>query len=95
MLYYCKRNLHYFSRAAQETKGWNLFRDIPVKQESGSMVSTKWIDFFVKTLKLLAYVFVFTFVLGSAVISKGTLLFITSQLKKDRQVVHCNKIIGN
>lgn len=81
-------------RTAQETKGWNLFREIPVKQESGSMVSTKWIDFCVKALKLLAYIFIFTIVLGSAVISKGTLLFITSQLKKDRQIVHCNKLLA-
>lgn len=81
-------------RTAQETKGWNLFREIPVKKESGSMVSTEWIDVSVKILKLLAYVVVFTATLGSAVVSKGTLLFITSQLKKDRAIVHCNRGIG-
>ncbi|KAL0894833.1 hypothetical protein ABMA27_013353 [Loxostege sticticalis] len=81
-------------RTAQETKGWNLFREIPVKKESGSMVSTEWIDVSVKILKLLAYVVVFTATLGSAVVSKGTLLFITSQLKKDRAIVHCNRGIA-
>lgn len=58
------------------------------------MASTAWIDTSVKILKLLAYVFIFSVVLGSAVVSKGTLLFITSQLKKDKQINHCNKQLG-
>ncbi|XP_037866580.1 chitin synthase chs-2 [Bombyx mori] len=81
-------------RTAQDTKGWNLFREIPVKKQSGSMASTKWIDISVKLLKLLAYILVFVATLGSAVIAKGTLLFITSQLKKDRQITHCNKLLA-
>ncbi|CAH2104565.1 unnamed protein product [Euphydryas editha] len=81
-------------RTAQETKGWNLFRDIPVKKETGSMASNAWIDFSVKILKLLAYIVVFAAVLGSAVIAKGTLLFVSSQLKKGRQISHCNKALA-
>ncbi|XP_063838675.1 chitin synthase chs-2-like [Ostrinia nubilalis] len=81
-------------RTAQETKGWNLFREIPVKKESGSMISTEWVDTSVKILKLLAYIVVFLAVLGSAVICKGTLLFITSQLKKGREIIHCNRAIA-
>nr|KAH9640257.1 hypothetical protein HF086_013456 [Spodoptera exigua] len=78
-------------RTAQEAKGWNLFREIPVKKESGSMASTAWIDFSVKILKVGAYIFIFCIVLGSAVVSKGTLLFITSQLKKGKAIIHCNR----
>nr|AAX20091.1 chitin synthase 2 [Manduca sexta]AAX20092.1 chitin synthase 2 [Manduca sexta] len=78
-------------RTAQETKGWNLFREIPVKKESGSMATKNWIETSVKIIKVLAYILVFCAVLGSAVIAKGTLLFITSQLKKDRQITHCNR----
>ncbi|XP_026727307.1 chitin synthase chs-2-like [Trichoplusia ni] len=78
-------------RTTQETKGWNLFREFPVKKESGSMASTAWIDTSVKFLKVLAYIITFCVVLGSAVISKGTLLFITSQLKKGKEISHCNK----
>ncbi|CAG4944603.1 unnamed protein product [Colias eurytheme] len=81
-------------RTAQETKGWNLFRDVPVKKESGSMTSTVWVDRSVKILKLLAYILVFAVVLGSAVVAKGTLLFITSQLKKGRQITHCNRALA-
>ncbi|OWR41051.1 chitin synthase [Danaus plexippus plexippus] len=61
-------------RTAQEAKGWNLFRDLPVKKESGSMVSTVWIDNSVKLLKVLAYIIIFVSVLGASVISKGLAL---------------------
>ncbi|XP_068621006.1 chitin synthase chs-2-like [Battus philenor] len=81
-------------RTAQETKGWNLFREIPVKKESGSMASTEWIDTSMKIFKVLAYVLTFGVVLGSAVVAKGTLLFITSQLKKGRYVSHCNRALA-
>ncbi|KAM3964831.1 chitin synthase chs-2 [Aphomia sociella] len=81
-------------RTAQETKGWNLFREIPVKKESGSQASADWIELSVKILKVLAYIFVFLAVLGSAVLAKGILLFITSQLKKDRNVNHCNRALA-
>ncbi|CAK1603070.1 unnamed protein product [Parnassius mnemosyne] len=81
-------------RTAQETKGWNLFREIPVKKESGSTASTEWVDTSMKILKVLAYILTFMAVLGSAVIAKGTLLFITSQLKKERYVSHCNKALA-
>nr|ASF79498.1 chitin synthase B [Mythimna separata] len=81
-------------RTAQETKGWNLFRELPVKKESGSMESTACIDASVKVLKFLSYIFIFIIVLGSAVVSKGTLLFITSQLKKGRQITHCNRALA-
>lgn len=58
------------------------------------MATSAWIDTSVKILKLVAYILVFLAVLGSAVVAKGTLLFITSQLKKGRQIVHCNRILG-
>lgn len=65
-----------------------------MKKESGSMASTAGIDFSVKILKVLAYIFIFGIVLGSAVVSKGTLLFITSQLKKGKAIIHCNRQLG-
>lgn len=81
-------------RTTQETKGWNLFRDVPIKKESGSMASTEWVERGVKFLKVIAYITVFSAVLGSASLAKGTLLFMTSQLKKGRQVAHCNRALG-
>lgn len=47
-----------------------------------------------QVLKVLAYLFTFVIVLVSGVIAKGTLLFMTSQLKEDRVIPYCNKKLG-
>lgn len=71
-----------------------MFREFPPKQDSGSMESQKCLDFTVRLLKVAAYVIVFIVVLGSGVIAKGTTLFMTSQLKKDRRIAYCNRNLG-
>uniref|UniRef100_A0AAR5P4N2 chitin synthase n=1 Tax=Dendroctonus ponderosae TaxID=77166 RepID=A0AAR5P4N2_DENPD len=81
-------------RTVQETKGWDVFRDPPIKEESGSMANQKCLEITVKILKILAYLVTFVIVLASGVISKGTLLFMTSQLKPDKIVHYCNKDLG-
>ncbi|XP_077301033.1 hyaluronan synthase-like protein kkv isoform X2 [Arctopsyche grandis] len=81
-------------RTVQETKGWDVFRDPPIKQDSGSMASQKCLEFTVKICKVLAYILTFIIVLAGGVIAKGTLLFMTSQLKKDKQIQYCNKQLG-
>lgn len=81
-------------RTVQETKGWDVFREFPPKQDSGSMESQKCLDFTVRLLKVAAYIIVFIVVLGSGVIAKGTTLFMTSQLKKDRRLAYCNRNLG-
>jgi chitin synthase len=42
-----------------------------------------------KIAKLLAYICTFILVLGGAVISKGTMLFMTSQLRSERTIPFC------
>ncbi|KAL1514128.1 hypothetical protein ABEB36_003439 [Hypothenemus hampei] len=81
-------------RTVQETKGWDVFRDPPTKEESGSMANQKCLEITVKILKVVAYLVTFVIVLASGVISKGTLLFMTSQLKPDKIVHYCNKDLG-
>ncbi|XP_063358384.1 chitin synthase chs-2 isoform X2 [Cydia amplana] len=81
-------------RTVHETKGWDSFREFPPKQDSGSMESQKCLEFTVRLLKILAYVITFVVVLGSGVIAKGTVLFMTSQLKKDRRLAYCNRNLG-
>ncbi|XP_066155137.1 chitin synthase chs-2 isoform X1 [Euwallacea fornicatus] len=81
-------------RTVQETKGWDVFRDPPIKEESGSMANQKCLEITVKILKIVAYLVTFIIVLASGVISKGTLLFMTSQLKPDKIVHYCNKDLG-
>ncbi|KOB69511.1 Chitin synthase [Operophtera brumata] len=81
-------------RTVQETKGWDVFREFPPKQDSGSMESQKCLEFTVRLLKVAAYIIVFVVVLGSGVIAKGTTMFMTSQLKKDRRIAYCNRNLG-
>ncbi|XP_046961038.1 chitin synthase chs-2 isoform X3 [Vanessa cardui] len=84
----------YSQRTVHETKGWDVFREFPPKQDSGSMETQKCLDFTVRILKVLAYTITFIVVLGSGVIAKGTVLFMTSQLKKDKRLAYCNKNLG-
>lgn len=86
--------LFYSTRTVHETKGWDVFRDPPIKEESGSMANQKCLEITVKILKVVAYLVTFVIVLGSGVISKGTLLFMTSQLKSDKVTVYCNRELG-
>ncbi|KAJ8958903.1 hypothetical protein NQ318_019671 [Aromia moschata] len=82
------------TRTVQETKGWDVFRDPPIKEESGSMANQRCLEITVKILKVVAYLVTFVIVLASGVISKGTLLFMTSQLRTDRVIEYCNKELG-
>nr|XP_034828802.1 chitin synthase chs-2 isoform X1 [Maniola hyperantus] len=84
----------YSQRTVQETKGWDVFREFPPKQDSGSMESQACLEFTVRILKVFAYTITFIVVLGSGVIAKGTVLFMTSQLKKDKRLAYCNRNLG-
>ncbi|XP_068620828.1 chitin synthase chs-2 isoform X2 [Battus philenor] len=81
-------------RTVHETKGWDVFREFPPKQDSISMETQKWLEFTVRLLKILAYAVTFIVVLASGVTAKGTVLFMTSQLKKDRRIAYCNRNLG-
>lgn len=48
-------------------------------------------EFTAKFLKVIAYVLTFILVLCGGVISKGCVLFMSSQLKRDRKVQYCNR----
>lgn len=58
------------------------------------MESQKCLEFTVRILKVLAYTLTFIVVLASGVIAKGTVLFMTSQLKKDKRLAYCNRNLG-
>jgi hypothetical protein len=68
----------------QARKDWDVFRNDPPVIISGSMADRTCIDVSLQILKFLAYICTFLFVLGGAVLSKGTLLFMTSQLSSPR-----------
>ncbi|KAL3268213.1 hypothetical protein HHI36_007337 [Cryptolaemus montrouzieri] len=62
---------------------------------TGSNVDSTSYDYITKFLKILAYIFVFIVVLCSAILSKGTLLLMTSQVKPNTTRPFCNKLIGH
>lgn len=58
------------------------------------MESQVCLEFTVKILKVIAYLVTFVIVLGAGVLAKGSLFFMTSQLRPDRVVKYCNKDLG-
>ncbi|XP_014471699.1 PREDICTED: uncharacterized protein LOC106742874 isoform X1 [Dinoponera quadriceps] len=78
-------------RTVVETKGWDVFRNPPPKIDSGSMANQSCLERMVQVTKVLVYLLVFVIVLGSGVVAKGTILFMTSQLRQDRRIIYCNR----
>lgn len=78
----------------QETSGWDVFRDPPVKLDSGSMANQACQEISVKILKVVAYIIAFVVVLAGGVASKASMLFMTSQIRKDRALTYCNRDLG-
>lgn len=78
-------------RTVQETKGWDVFRDPPIKVDSGSMANQACMEITAKILKIIAYILTFVCVLMGGVIAKGCVLFMSSQLKRDKKIQYCNK----
>lgn len=71
-----------------------MFRDPPLKIDSGSMANQACLNVSVKILKICAYLFTFLIVLAGGVVSKGCVLFMTSQIKRDRKIAYCNHDLG-
>jgi chitin synthase len=79
----------------EDKKGWDKFRTVPLKDVSGSLAQKDTVQMWSKIFKFVAYVLTFLVVLGSAVISKGTLLFMTSQIKPDIAHDYCPTNYGS
>ncbi|XP_037075045.1 chitin synthase chs-2-like isoform X2 [Pollicipes pollicipes] len=77
-----------------ETKKWDVFRVLPPDNDSGSEANQRCLEITVKIVKVIVYIVTFGVVLTCGVIAKGTTLFMTSQLKRDKSVDYCNKNIG-
>lgn len=77
-------------RSYMETKGWDVFRVLPPEADSSSEATAKWLGISVKILKVVAYVMTFLVVLVCGVVTKGTTLFMASQIKLNKKVTYCN-----
>ncbi|CAL4108316.1 unnamed protein product, partial [Meganyctiphanes norvegica] len=78
-------------RSMIETKQWDVFRTLPPGSNSYSEEAKEYLDLAVKLLKVLAYVITFIVVLCSGVITKGLVLLMTSQLRKEKKLPVCAK----
>lgn len=58
------------------------------------MANQRCLERMVQVTKVLIYLLVFVIVLGSGVIAKGTILFMTSQLRQGRRIIYCNRQLG-
>jgi chitin synthase len=68
-----------------------VFRVLPPESTSGSLANQKVVELTVKVFKVVAYLLTFVIVLSAGVISKGTVLFMTSQLKPGRTQEYCSR----
>jgi chitin synthase len=87
--------LSYRQQPVQATKEWDVFTNNPPVIISGSMADQSCMQTSLRIIKLLAYICTFMLVLGGAVISKGTMLFMTSQLRSEKTIPFCGTSIGN
>ena len=86
--------MHCRQQPVQARKDWDVFTNNPPVIISGSMEDQTCIQVSLQIVKFLAYICTFLFVLGGAVLSKGTLLFMTSQLNSEGIEI-CNEAFGN
>lgn len=84
-------NFFFSQRSVQDTKGWDVFRILPPEDTSGSLANVKFIEFTVKIFKVVAYLLTFIIVLSAGVISKGTVLFMTSQIRPGKKEEYCSQ----
>lgn len=85
-------HLYFYSNRAEQkdTKLWDSFQDPPVVNTTGSSASTEQMETFIKILKVFVFIFVFIGILVFGVISKMSLLFMTSHIRKDVKVPYCD-----
>ena len=77
--------------SSQSLRGWDVFVVSPPPDEDETL-NSKWFEYVLKFLKLLAYLFSFAVILTSAVLSKGSILLMTSLIKPNRTGISvCNQ----
>lgn len=69
-----------------------MFIESPPDEEDETL-SSKWVEKFLKMLKIITYLITFVIVLGGAVLSKTIVLFMTSMVRSNRTVSVCSSSI--
>ena len=73
---------------------WDVFKQFPPRPKDGSMVDSKFYEILIKCLKVCVYIILCLTVLCCSIISKGTVLFATSNINF-RYVPFCDYDTGN
>ena len=69
-----------------------MFRVLPPEDSTASLANQRVVELTVKCFKVVAYLLTFIIVLSAGVISKGTVLFMTSQLRQPlRTQEYCSR----
>ncbi|KAI1291990.1 Chitin synthase 8 [Halotydeus destructor] len=85
------QDIYVSSGRSEAPKAWDVFQATPPADEDETL-NSKWYELTLKFLKLCAYIITFSIVLTCAVLSKGSLLLMTSLIKPNRTGVSvCNQ----
>lgn len=74
----------------QDVKLWDSFQDPPTEESSGSSIDTEWIESMTKIMKMFTYWLVFFVVAASSVLSKLSLLLMTSHVTEYPKKPFCD-----
>lgn len=74
----------------QDVKLWDTFQDPPSEESSASSVDIEWIRTLTQLAKIVAYWIVFVVVAVSSVLSKISLLFMTSHVADNPRIPFCD-----
>ncbi|KAL9910764.1 chitin synthase 2 isoform 2-T2 [Glossina fuscipes fuscipes] len=74
---------------------WDSFQDPPSKRATGSAANWSKLGVVLKIFKTLTYLFVFVVMLGTAVISKVSFIFMAAQISLRDNVTYCQTIEPN
>ncbi|PRD24049.1 UNVERIFIED_CONTAM: hypothetical protein NCL1_44804 [Trichonephila clavipes] len=77
----------------EELKGWDVFVVTPPEEEDETATS-KAIDITLKLMKIFVYLITFSVVIISAVIAKGSFLFMTSHMRESKSLPVCRRGLG-
>uniref|UniRef100_A0A1B0AE11 chitin synthase n=1 Tax=Glossina pallidipes TaxID=7398 RepID=A0A1B0AE11_GLOPL len=74
---------------------WDSFQDPPSKRATGSAANWSKLGVVLKVFKILTYLLVFVVMLGTAVISKVSFIFMAAQISLKDNVTYCQTIEPN
>ena len=67
---------------------------VPIEEESGSAVEHTFYKASIKVLKVVVYLLTFAMVLAGCMVAKGTMLFMSAQLKTEKVLSYCDRNSG-